>query len=309
MKKNTIYSVIYLCALSLFFACNNELAVINNDDLSSVNKVEVVNGILKFENQEAFDSIVVRLAVMGSVERNSFYESLKFKPISETLGEADKELEVLTELSTFEEFSPQYELFKQKYKNIFLFNNTDIEDLSPYAGFINPFEKLVVNTEGYYFVGDTKIIASKFSSYSDMMLATIPITTRSEISDYSYPANHAFSRLSDRKVGLYIRKGFLVYNKGTEVFVNFTSQKKGIFGWVRYKTEYHGRFIFDKNFTQSNPTMFRGVEWFQIFLHETSGNIECFLGYYDGSGTLTGKMECWSRGVSYADRGKSIIDL
>jgi hypothetical protein len=246
---------------------------------------------------------------MGSVERNSFYESLKFKPISETLDEADKELEVLTELSTFEEFSPQYELFKQKYKNMFLFNNTDIEDLSPYAGFINPFEKLVVNTEGYYFVGDTKIIASKFSSYSDMMLATIPITARSEISDYSYPANHAFSRLSDRKVGLYIRKGALIHNKGTQVFVDFTCQKKDLFGWVRYKTEFHGRFIFDKNFTQSNPTMFRGVDWFQIFLQETSGVDYYFLGYWEGSGKLTGKMECWSRGVSYADRGMSKVDL
>lgn len=54
------------------------------------------------------------------------------------------------------------------------------------------------------------------------------------VSDLS-SINEAYSRQKDRKVGLY-----LSVSSGI-IHANFTSQKKGVFGWSRYSTTYHAK--------------------------------------------------------------------
>ena len=60
------------------------------------------------------------------------------------------------------------------------------------------------------------------------------VSTRSSVSDLS-SINEAYSRQKDRKVGLY-----LSVSSGI-IHANFTSQKKGVFGWSRYSTTYHAK--------------------------------------------------------------------
>jgi hypothetical protein len=307
--KNFALKILSLCIITVIFACTSEIETVNND-VSISSKIEVFNGALKFENIAVRDSIVVLLASFSSDERKAFYDELGFVPISQVLDEADRELESLMTLQSPEDFMDQYEAYKSKYNDILMFEDIDIDDLSPYTGIIDLGEEFIVNPEGYYFVGNSKITAKKFNSCSEMKQTTIPVTTRSvEKSNYLSPANHAYSHTNDRKVGLYLSIS------GSAVFGRFTSQKKGLFGWVRYETVYHAEFAFNHNFdfydiSYYQPILTNGGTYHELNTGEQSGNYSFFLGYVSYGGlSCTGTMFCWSRGVSYNDGGAALIRL
>lgn len=287
-------------------ACNSD-EELNIDYSSNESKeIEVVNGILKFQDQAVYDSIANKLACMNIEERNIFYKNIGFEPIANLLSKADDELEYISNLQSLEEFEPQYSAFKERYKDVFIFNDQDEEDLSPYTAYSSLRQELVVNQEGFFYIGNEKIVADKYSTFSDKMEESNFIALRSA-SNYN-EENHAWSHTSSRKVGLYIRMDKSVTNTtyGHPIDITFTSQKKGVFGWVRYKTIYYAYFYL------TFPAGYR-----YTFMGSYSNGYYSSGGEKDGNYTFTlayawavwGSMECWSRGVEESVRGKAEVYL
>lgn len=300
-----IIKILIFCALPLFFACNNDNELLSNDIQNEKNDVQVVDGVLKFKNQAVYDSIVTKLSSMNLQERDLFYKEIGFEPITSLLTKADEELEQVVNVRTVEEFNVNYSEFKKKYENVFLFNDQDQEDLSPYTGFMSIHHELVTNAKGYFCIGNDKIVPEQYKSFSDKIENAEFITLRNSSSNWMSAVNHAWSHLDSRKVGLYISMDRSVTNSlyGHPINVTFTSQKKNIFGWVRYSTVYEANFyIYGISKYMSNYSYGHYTSG-----SEKSGTYSFTLGYADED--VTGTIECWSRGVSKGLRGSASVNL
>ncbi len=312
MKK-----IIFLfVAIFSFIACNNDENDSPNLSFNSNKDVSIVNGILKFKNQEVFDSI--KDAYLNGNEKSvlSDLKLLGHVSISDILFEADKELEQICETSEEQDFKIKYADFKAKYSEKFIFN-LDEEDLSPYIPYVNSIEQFFANCDGKYMIGEKVIKADAYSDYAELKQDkySSPIMSRA-VSEEGNSLNHAWSHQSKRKVSLYLTI------EGSAVWAEFKSQKKNVFGWVRYSTVYHGKFKLDGGFVHYYNTP-NGLakddqnnrEW-QWNFGEQGGTYKCIIGHVNyNSGPVrcpyrtSGWIECWSRGVSYEDRGRSRVDL
>ncbi len=291
IKKTVKFSMI-CCLAAFLMACNSDESIITDIAPKEYSKVEVIDGVLKFQDQAIYDSIVNELASMDIEERDAFYEELGFNPIANTLSEADDELEQMSNLQNIGEFKAQYSSFKDKYKDVFLFNDQDEEDLSPYISFVDFHHELVSNTEGYFYIGENKVEAPKYSTYSEKFEDTEFVSLRS--SGY---LNHAYAHTSKRKVGLYIFRTKNRSGQKTQINITFTAQKKNFFGWVRYKTVYYATLKLEAHsyYMQIDYTDERFCGGVYSTGSAKSGRYTVLVGTC--SYPVYGWMECWSRGV------------
>lgn len=253
---------------------------------------------------------------MNFTERTNFYKKIGFKSIDQVLADADQELEVISNLEKKEEFELQYSKFKEKHNRIFIFNDLDNTDLSPYSAFIDPKQELFANSDGYFYIHDKRVIAEKYKSLSEKNANSTYVSLRG-VSFENNSTNYAWSHQSKRKVGLYISID------GNAIWTRFTSQKKNFWGWNRYSTVYEAAFKLNGGFHHyyTTPTGVRYVDrnnmWFQISTGEQSGNYSMVLGHLHTENPIPsacrfkteGNMEIWSRGVSYNDRGFAKVSL
>jgi hypothetical protein len=170
-----------------------------------------------------------------------------------------------------------------------MFNEVDHEDLCAYSKIINVENRYFANKDGLFYIGDSLVVSPTFNNVAEYL--NLEISTRGSTSSLVGEKNHAWSHQSDRKVGLYISIN------GERINVNFTSQKKGIFGWVRYDTKYYAKFKLDGGFQFSESAYYgypfekyinkNNVE-FQIDTKELDGNVTVYLGKVDyRSGPVT----------------------
>lgn len=337
--KNVFLSVaVLLC--SLFQACSDSLSENTLGDVelqtrsSTFDKnaeVSTINhngeNMLRFRDMEAYENVLKLLNSKNNEERIAYTNSLQVKTISALLAESDKELDEICESSTIETFRPKYEQFKHKYKNIFMFNDVDSEDLSAYSKLRNPMDDNIANEDGEYMIGDSLVQSSEFNNFSEFYSNSI-VTYANETSNPNVDINHAWSHWDKRKVGCYLSFSKINDPGYIGITMRLTAQKKFIFGWKRYSTMYHARF----NLTGSGGFEFYETAYygfpvekyvnmnnkeFTIHTKELDGNFSVLFGrvsYTEGGALLyhcscSGQMEVWSRGIEEEHRGIAKVDL
>lgn len=318
MTRNILHHIIILCSIFLF-SCDNTNDIPLNIDKSK--DIEIINGnTLKFKNEKVYAATLNRLINSSQNQKEKFLDSLSFQSQFTSLNLADLELNNICETDNKEAFKKNYLAFKQKYENVFMFNNLDIYDLSPYSKLINSENELFANEQGIFFIGDSLVKCNEFTSFENYYNSQVSFTKGAST---AFDQNHAWSEQGKRKVGLYISLA-----SDRSIYVQFTAQKKNMFGWVRYSTEYYAKFnispawphfeLFecrDFGFAQDRFVPKNNVD-FQISTIELGGNTTVKLGraLLNGapapiSPTVTGKMEVWSRGIDYNNRGLASIYL
>lgn len=323
MNKSFLHiaSIIALFLISIT-SCNNE----ENDILIGNNNekdIEVLNGnILRFKDENVYRETLDSLSEMNQQERLIFLSSINFNSQLPLITQADIELDEICERAKdAKEFADLYADYKQKYKDIFMFNDIDKEDLSPYSKLVYLDHEFFANQEGKFIIGDSVVVAPTFKKYSEMVQKNI--LTKGGTSSLKTDTNHAWSHTSDRKVGLYASMN----NEG-QIYMRFTAQKKYIFGWKRYSTVYFANFNLHggqvckffwytgEGSPQTSTVPMDGKD-FSVETKELSGNETIYFGGvgpaqgvpYRFQYECSGWMEVWSRGISYENRGKSKIGL
>lgn len=320
MKK--IFPTLALAAcLCGFVSCNNEEQELPlPKQMDNELEAEITNGgsMLKFKDVKAYEDALFKISHMEFQERYDYLRSLPFKPQALMMQEADKELEqICNQTNKRSEFDILYQQYKQKYGKIFMFNETDSTDLSPYSRLVYATDEVFVNENGQFMIGDSLINSKVYRDFQERQQQfTVSASTRS-ISDLK-SVNDAYSRQSDRKVGMQLALGSSVDFGTNLIHVTFTSQKKGLFGWSRYSTRYFSNVhITGANFEFANGVFFgvqpafvpRSGVAFSLESREMGGNVTMIFGRRSSTQRCTGAIEIWSRGVPYDKRGKSSVDL
>lgn len=337
--KNVFLSVaVLLC--SLFQACSDSLSentlgdvelqtrsstFDENAEVSTINH----NGenMLRFRDMEAYENVLKLLNSKNNEERIAYTNSLQVKTISALLAESDKELDEICESSTIETFRPKYEQFKRKYKDVFMFNDVDSEDLSAYSKLRNPMDDNIANEDGEYMIGDSLVQSSEFNNFSEFYSNNI-VTYANETSNPNVDINHAWSHWDKRKVGCYLSFSQLDDQNYAGITMRLTAQKKYIFGWKRYSTMYHARFKLkgSGNGFEFYETAYYGFpkeryvnkdnQEFTIHTKELDGNFSVLFGRVSTTGSImqgyfhcSGKMEVWSRGIEEEHKGVANVQL
>ncbi|MDR2969693.1 MAG: DUF4848 domain-containing protein [Tannerellaceae bacterium] len=299
-----------------------------NDDITPIDEVKAGEGAelgiellsdgntIRIKDEATYMGLLDIIASKTEQEKKDFFEKISFKPQCILLNEADEELRMICENSNEQNFAAKYMEYRKKYDEVFMFNETDDEDLSAYSKIINAENRYFANEDGLFYIGDSLVRTPFFNNVAEYLGLTV--ATRGEVSTLS-SINHAFSRQKTRKVGLYISIN------GERININFTAQKKGIFGWIRYATQYHAKFQLNGGF-QFYETAYFGFPFeryvdkdnvkFQIDTKELSGDFSVHFGKvarrpgpllhpYQTSGTI----EVWSRGVPDVDKGVATVSL
>lgn len=316
----SLLSVLFLSIL-VCTSCTDELDSNSSKDVFEKD-VEIValgtksdgegGHIIKFKNQAVFDKVTSQLGTATTTERIAFADSLNIKTLSKLLKEADSELEKMADnASTTEEFTELYRLYKEKY-SMFLFNDLDSTDLSPYSPLENSLAGNYVGIGGQVMIGNKMINNKMFTTYSESLKSKSVMSTREAL-----PVNNAQGKTSKRKVGCHLSMNSF------KVVVNFTCQKKTMFGWVRYSTYYNAKFLIHNfvwikvipmsggvpehlSFTETNN------KFFEYESHkEQDGNYTFELGNIKGGSPWNayGSATIWSRGVPFESAGEMTINM
>lgn len=320
------YYLLVTCSLLVMgTSCSEDgmLNSMNESENSSVKNVEVISSsttksqscsglMLKFKDEKTFRALIERLNKMTTKERIAFTDSVGFVSLMKLMKEADCELEVLVETAVDKaDFETRYKIFKNKY-SMFLFNEIDTTDLSPYFPLKDNLIANYVNENMSVMIGDKLIKNEIVHSYTEKMKNSSSIVTYAEEGGL----NGTYAKVGKRKVCSHFS---MTHNRFT---VNFTCQKKNMFGWVRYSTIYNAKFLINnfvwvKIIPISGGTpehLFETDTQNQEFLYtskEEDGNYTFDLGYIKGGApwSAKGRAKVWSRGVPEENGGTCVIDL
>lgn len=304
-------------------SCSNELDVVDSSSTRDLrnnyvisDEVVVVNNgeTLQFRDQAAFERIKSKLMFASDQERLAFADSLGFQSLFTILNKADQELDkIVNECSSVEEFSTLYNQYKSKYASLFAFNTPDSEELFPYLLLEDPIEAYYTGVGKNVIVGNREISNEYVSSVQSYNQTAHNIVLAEETA-----VNDGGVRYDKRKVGLHMRGSHekdnldpygVIYRDF--VYANFTAQKKNMFGWVRYSTEYNAIFnlgdfyvraLTPQNYLQDihvNGVFYFNTEYrdhVRIANGEQSGNWTVCLGY--SNGICKGNVKFWSRGIA-----------
>lgn len=310
--RKLLAKVLLGIAVCVFASCANESDEVVPQNVERAD-VEVINNgqLLRFKDNQVYEEILQKVSAMSDKERIAFFDSLSFKPQMIIMQEADAELRNICESTkVLAVAEKQYSEFKQKYGKVFLFNDSDTSDLSPYSRLVFPSNEFFANVKGQFMIGDSLIENAKFQLFSERLKQTQYVMTRGISNNDA--VNDAYSHQDDRKVGLRL------YMEGQYIMANFTAQKKNWFGWVRYSTVYSvellvrgAGFEFAQGDVLGMYPSYINMDGrpFSINTRERDGNYTTRFGRKVNTGGCTGNMAVWSRGVIYADRGFSSISL
>lgn len=338
MKKVLLSAAIIISCL--FQSCSDSLIdenlggvnlqtrSLNLDEDAEVSTI-IYNGenMLRFRDMDAYENTIRLLNSKTKEERIAYTNSFQVKTISALLTESDKELDIICESSTIEDFRPKYEQFKNKYKEIFMFNDIDVEDLSAYSKLRNPIDDNIANKYGEFMIGDSLVQSSEFNDFSEFYSANI-VTYANETSNPNVDINHAWSHWDKRKVGCYLSFSQLD-SPYMGITMRLTAQKKFIFGWKRYSTQYSARFklkgsregfsFYETAYYGYSKERFVNMNDKEFVIHtkELDGDFSVLFGRVSYTGgvpfidnyTCTGRMEVWSRGIEEEHKGVANVSL
>lgn len=118
------------------------------------NSTEGINTMsLQFSSEADLQELLNKFSKMTADERIAFTDGLGFISLEKRLQMADEELDSIGATASSEaEFRIKYSAFKEKYSQIFVFNNQKMDDLSPYIPASNETDDLA------FLVGENRSI-------------------------------------------------------------------------------------------------------------------------------------------------------
>lgn len=142
--------------------------------------------VLKFDSEDDFQRTYNELKHMSIAQRFAYFQRIGFANAEMILDRADEELEQIFDLNDFNAFSDSINSFKQKYKDEFVFNDSDQYDVTPYLAFSDDQRLLLGNAQGYVVVGNELTLpsnttpsdaSSNIYSYENGQLKSISVGT------------------------------------------------------------------------------------------------------------------------------------
>ena len=240
MKK--LFSTLTLAAcLGVFVSCtDNEQEMDMFKPANTNSEIEVINGgtMIKFRDMSAYQNALLKVSAMSAQERINYLDSLSFKPQVMIMKEADGELENICNMAADRtSFDALYQKYKQKYGQVFMFNESDPSDLSPYSRLFCPVDEHFVNSEGQFMIGDSLVNSKMYNDFEESEQQFTMVTTRDASTITS--VNNAYSRQSKRKVGLRLTTGGS--DAPGKTYIHLHLRKKGhLAGYVILQTIMYG---------------------------------------------------------------------
>lgn len=255
-----------IIAIALVFSC---VACSNNgilEDTSNTKDVEVVNlkdfadnttrsianqdqEVLRFKDYSTYQKTLKELHPMTIEQRQVFFNKIGFKGAYSSLMDADNELDKIFDIEDNNSFLEAYGKFKEKYKNIYVFNTANTYDLSPYLPFTDNNLELLGSNEGYLIVGDE--IISPNNDKPNYKSDAVKANTR--VGMPLNPIHPKFTELPG-DCGVVIKKGkyrsdiYLGIDKFGNIFmVRAASQKKKALWSRRHPTNYEADLYIENN--------------------------------------------------------------
>ncbi|MDR2920365.1 MAG: DUF4848 domain-containing protein [Tannerella sp.] len=203
MNKNIL--ILAVCTF-VFFSCTNDEDVVSSNEKGNLPDITVKNGMLVFKDQSVYESTERRLNGAGLSDKISFLDSVGFRSQLYIMNEADQELESLCTSESADVFSHGYKIFKEKYEGLFMFNDIEKTDLSPYCRLEQLDLSIFANNDGKFMIGDSLVKCDCFETFSDFsskISYAMLDTDDSYISTRADEVNRAHVKEDKRKVGMY----------------------------------------------------------------------------------------------------------
>lgn len=231
----------------------NERDYLPNSLLRSASSASDTTKVLKFKDVGAFFSMYDRLSEQSRDEKIKTFAQLQFEGVYTQYAEADKELDSIFDIEIHHQFLTAYKVFKEKYQNTVLFNDSDAYDLTVLPRITNEYLALLGNKNGAVVIGglyvtpdnSTSIISrngNTDSSVHDLSSSTSMNNTTT--SKYTTPANPYFYGLPEATAAVVTKGKFrsdvsFGYDANSYLMmIRCASQKKKWFYKKRYNTDY-----------------------------------------------------------------------
>ncbi len=118
--------------------------------------------VLCFEDEDALEETLEELEEMSEEEKVEYFESIGFEGACVKLYDADEELDTIFDIEDDEEFMEAYLDFKTRNNELFVYNDSNEYDLSPYLPFTDEVLELVGSVHGYVIVG-SEVVTPKIT--------------------------------------------------------------------------------------------------------------------------------------------------
>lgn len=272
MKKLFFFFTVLLALVSCSSSEQDDLYGGIQDDVQVVslsgelnsragNSLSPDNEVLKFSDQAAYDKIVSKLAGMTVSQKDAFFKNLGFIGAYSELSKADSELDKIFDIEDDKVFIDSVSKFKAKYAGMFVFNDSDKYDLSPYLPFTDNDLELVGNINGLVMIGN-KVIApgNQTPHYYDFLEASPSIHTRAMSGDNYIGYAVSTFMIKQGKYQSTIQLG--VGSNSGDLMIRFASQKKKKLWKRRHNCDYTVDKITIGGFSKNNyyqPNVRKGV--------------------------------------------------
>lgn len=141
----------------------------------------------QFKNDSVYNEMILTVAGMSEEEVTSFSSGLGFLSQQQIMKDADKEQILIVDAFEEDPSSPwpyqQIEDFKQKYKDVFMFNPLDSTDFIANFKVRNPMYRSFANRQGVFLIGDSVVHCPVYTS-EDFFGLPIKTRAKNEVTDY-----------------------------------------------------------------------------------------------------------------------------
>lgn len=226
VNRNLILAV---CGALALTACSKE-ELLNEPATPQTKTAEAVtveNGMLKFTDEAAIESTLSMLLQKDEAGLAAWYDSVGFVSQEMAREAALEEFRTMTSLD-------EYPAFKAKYQDRFLFNeNLEEEDYQPYVAANRFAYEMILNADGNVMVGG-KTVNYNYDSFEQTMYYRVAHEAAGPQTRISAETktNQVYVKTKKKKCWAW------AYLADNMVYIQVTAQKKNIFGWNDYKTEY-----------------------------------------------------------------------
>lgn len=205
--------------------------------------------VLRFRDLETYLRIERQLFEMSDSERLAYYKKLDFDGAYSLWDKADRELEQIFDCENITVLSALIQSFKDKYDEMFSFNEEDEYDATPYLPFTSTEKYLMGNIRGYVVIGDELI-------EPEVLLAESAVTR-----DDGGPIEPGFVAFNDTEFTISKGKYRSTMTLGRAVngntfIVKFKSKKKVWFWYKSVKTRHTAQMVLSGSITTPSLTAF-----------------------------------------------------
>jgi hypothetical protein len=280
----------------------------------------VKGNMIAFKDSTSYSSIKDRLLSSKKEEIISFLDSLGFKTQYYLLSEADEELNTICETDDAEVFHANYKAYREKYGAIFLFNDIEKDDLSPYYKIVNISNALFANATSSFMIGGDLIKCEEYANFAEYKNGRIELNSPDPYDSVTM-RSVTYSTVNNL-IDLYLTNRCVyckLYREGYSIHGTFSARLKNTWGWKRYDAEYEYILTIGSGFYKHLMGFNNGIEVYEYIAPgsavqrptrtQNNGFFTELLGQAGSTATVTGTMEVWTSGISYSDRGSFNVVL